>query len=110
MKVSVKNIRKNVMHVVGGTVLTEDFFLKNTRFLFLVVFIVVLYIGNRYSCIEKLAKIEALQKELKDVKYESLAISSQLIGVSRQSQVQSRINKDELGLEISKTPIYKIEK
>lgn len=96
------------MHVLGGTILTEDFFMKNIRFMLVVFVIVVLYISNRYSCIEKMTKIESLQKELKDSKYQSLVISSQLISISRETQVQSLVAKEGIGIEPSKTPIYVI--
>lgn len=98
------------MHVLSGSILTEDIIMKNIRFLFVVFVIVVLYISNRYSCISKMAEIQSLQKELKDVKYESLNISTELIGISRESQVQALVEKNGLNLEIPKDPIYRIEK
>lgn len=110
MKVNLKEIKKNVMHVLSGTVLTEDFFFKNTRFMLVVFVIVVLYISNRYSCISKMAQIQSLEKELKDVKYESLTISTELIGISRESQVQKLMKDKGLEMEISKDPVYKMEK
>lgn len=96
------------MHVLSGTILTEDFFLKNTRFMVLVFFIVVLYISNRYSCIAKKAEIESLKSEMKDVKYESLTISSELTSVSRQTKVQSLVDNNGLGLHSPTEPAYKI--
>lgn len=104
-----KNIKKNVMHVVGGTILTEDFFLKNTRFMLVAFVIIVLYISNRYSCISKLAEIESLRKELQDAKYESLTISSELVGISRQSQVQRLLEKNNADLITPTEPVYKIK-
>jgi len=109
MKVNIKDIKKNVMHVLSGTVLTENFFLKNTHFIFIIVVIVALYISNRYSCISKMAEIQSLERELKDVKYESLTISTELIGVSRESQVQSLVSNNGLEMEVSKDPVFKIE-
>ncbi|MFR9165547.1 MAG: FtsL-like putative cell division protein [Dysgonomonas sp.] len=110
MKVNLKEIKKRTMHVLSGSILTEDIIMKNIRFLFVVFVIVVLYISNRYSCISKMAEIQSLQKELKDVKYESLNISTELIGISRESQVQALVEKNGLNLEIPKDPIYRIEK
>ena len=98
------------MHVVGGTILTEDFFLKNTRFMLVVFVLIVLYISNRYSCISKMSEIESLRKELKDAKYESLAISSDLTGVSRQSQVEFLLKQNGVDLVTPVDPVYKIEK
>lgn len=110
MKVNLKDIKKNVIHVLSGTILTENFFLKNTHFIFVVVVIVALYISNRYSCISKMAEIQSLEKELKDAKYESLTISTELIGISRESQVQSLVNNNGLEMGVSKDPVYKIKK
>lgn len=109
MKVNFKDIKKNVMHVLSGTILTENFFLKNTHFIFVVVVIVTLYISNRYSCISKMAEIQSLERELKDVKYESLSISTELVGISRESQVQSLVNNNGLEMEVSKDPVFKIK-
>lgn len=98
------------MHVLGGTILTEDFFVKNTRFIVIIFVIMVLYISNRYSCISKLAEIESLKTEMKDAKYESQTISSQLTGVSRQTQVRSLIEQQGLELKAPIEPSYKVEK
>jgi len=110
MKINLKEIRKNTMHVLSGSILTTDFFLKNTRFIFVIFIIIILYISNRYSCISKMAEIQSLERELKDVKYESLSISTELTSISRQSQVQSLIEKNGVELKASKEPIYEIKK
>jgi cell division protein FtsL len=98
------------MYILGGTVLTEDFFWKNARFIITVFVIIVFYISNRYSCIEKIAKIETLQQELKDAKYESLTISAELMGISRESKVEDMVQKNGVDLKQAKEPIYKIKK
>ena len=98
------------MYILGGTVLTEDFFWKNARFFITVFIIIVLYISNRYSCIEKMAKIETLQRELKDAKYESLTISAKLISVSRESKVEELVKKNGVDISLTEEPTYKIKK
>jgi cell division protein FtsL len=105
-----KDVKKKMMYILGGTVLTEDFFWKNARFIITVCVIIVLYISNRYSCIEKMAKIESLQQELKDAKYESLTISADLMGLSRESKVEDMIQKGGVDLKQTAEPIYKIKK
>lgn len=107
---SVNDIKKKIMYILGGTVFTEDFFWKNARFIITVLIILLFYISNRYSCIEKRARIEKLQTELKDAKYESLTISAKVIGLSRESRVRNVIQQKEIDLENSKEPIYKIER
>lgn len=105
-----KDVKKKIMYILGGTVFTEDFFWKNARFFLTVLVILLLYISNRYSCIEKRAKIEKLQWELKDAKFESLTIAAELMSVSREAKVEELVKKN--GVEISQTsePTYKIKK
>jgi cell division protein FtsL len=105
-----RDIKKKIMYILGGTVLTEDFFWKNARFIITVFIIIVFYISNRYSCIEKMAKIESLQRELKDAKYESLTISAELMGVSRESKVEDLVQKNGVDIALTKDPTYKIKK
>lgn len=109
MKQRGAEIKRKVMHVLGGTVLTEDVFLKNTRFLFVLFLIGALYIWNRYSCTGKMTEIEKYRSELKDAKYEALTISSELTSLSRQSKVQGSIEQNSLGLKPAKEPVYKLE-
>lgn len=105
-----KDVKNKIMYILGGTVFTEDFFWKNARFIITVFIILFLYISNRYSCIEKRAKIESLQKELKDAKYESQAISAELVGVSREAKVEDLVKKNDAGVSRAKDPVYKIKK
>lgn len=105
-----KDIKKKFMHIIGGSVLAEDVITKNIRFIIIIFLILVLYISNRYSCIEKQSRIESLQRELKDAKYESLNISAKLISVSRETKVNELIKKSQLELERTKEPAYIIKK
>jgi cell division protein FtsL len=98
-----------MMHIVGGGILTEDFFLKNAGFILLMFVLVALSISNRYNCLSKMDEIQQLQKELKDAKYESLVISTELTSVSRQTQIQAIIEKNGLNLDMPKQPAYEIE-
>lgn len=105
-----KDVKKKVMYILGGTVFTEDFFWKNARFIITVFIILIFYISNRYSCIEKRARIETLQRELKDAKYESQTISAELMGVSRESKVEELVRKNGVEIGQTKEPTYKIKK
>ncbi|NDV79225.1 FtsL-like putative cell division protein [Dysgonomonas sp. 511] len=106
---SAKEVKKKMMYILGGTILTEDFFWKNARFIITLVVIIALYISNRYSCIEKVAKIESLQRELKDVKHESVTITSRLMGISRESKVEELVKKNNVDVSLTSEPIFKIK-
>ena len=64
------------------------------------------FFGNRLSPF----LFDKLQQELKDVKYESLAVSGQLIGNNRLSQIELLVREKGLDLESPQTPPYIIQK
>ncbi len=104
------NIRKSFVHVFGGSVLTENYFLKNMRFILVTVLIMILFISHRYSVLERMSEIERLQRVLTDAKYESLTISSNLTAASRQGEIERRVAEAGLDLKITNEPVYYIGK
>jgi hypothetical protein len=56
-----------------------------------------------------MSDIERLQQQLKDVKYESLTISSSLTEASRQSEIERRVEEAGLDLVITNEPVYYID-
>lgn len=110
MKFKFDNIRKSFVHVFGGSVLTEHFFLKNMRFIIVIVLIMLLFIGHRYTVLQRMSEIERLEQELKDAKYESLTISSKLTEASRQSEIEKRVEEAGLELKVTNEPVYYIHK
>lgn len=109
-KTKKKGKRFSLWHVLGGDILNEDFILKHTKMIFLIVFLLFFFIGNRYTCLQKLSQIDRLQQRLRDVRFEALSISSELTGNSRQSQIEMLIEEQGLELTGAKTPPYEIYK
>ena len=109
MKVSGQNVRKNVMHIISGTFLGSDLFRRNWLFIVVLILIVLAHITHRYICIEKVSRIEKLQKELEDEKYKTLVISSDLTQISRQTQIEKMMKEKGLNLKQLSEPVYKIE-
>jgi cell division protein FtsL len=105
-----KKRRLSLLYILSGGMLKEEFVIRHTRMIVLVVLLVLLYIGNRYACLLKLREIDRLQRELKDVKYESVALSGQLTGSNRQSQIEELVKAQGLDLESAKTPSYMLHK
>jgi len=110
MKFKFDNIRKSFVHVFGGSVLTENFFLKNMRFIIVIVLIMLLFIAHRYTVLQRMSEIERLEKELIDAKYESLTISSKLTEASRQGEIEKRVEEAGLELKVTNEPVYHIHK
>lgn len=109
MKFKFDSIRRSFVHVFGGSVLTENFFLRNMRFVLVIVLIMILFISHRYTVLQRMSDIENLQQVLKDVKYESLTISSTLTEASRQGEIERRLEEAGIDLKISNEPVYYID-
>lgn len=109
-KTKKKEKRLSLLYILGGGILKEDFIVKHTKMIVLIVILAFFFIGNRYTCLQKLKEIDKLQQKLADVRYESLSISSKLTGQSRQSQIESLVEEQGLELESAKSPPYELYK
>jgi len=100
----------SILDVFAGNILTRKNLTKQWKLILLCIFLIFFYIGNRYSCEQKIAEIDLLQKKLVDVKFEALTRSSELMEMGKQSQVHKLINsKDNITLTESTTPPYRIK-
>lgn len=105
-----KRKKKGLLYILGGGILKEDFIVRHTRMIVWIVVLVFFFIGNRYTCMQKLREIDHLQQQLRDVRFEALSISSELTGHSRQSQIESLIEEQGIELEAAKNPPYELYK
>lgn len=103
--------KKNIFqYFFGGEILKEDFVIKQSKLLILIVILFLVFISNGYSCQKKLTQIEDLKTELNDIKYRNLVISTQLTANSRQSQIEELLAQKGMNLAGSKTPAFEIKK
>lgn len=109
-KTNRKEKRFSFWYILGGGILKEDFIMKHTKMIVLVVILIFFFIGNRYTCMQKLSQIDRLQQRLHDIRFEALSVSSELTGNSRQSQIELLIEEQGFELEGAKTPPYEIYK
>jgi len=83
--------------------------LTHTGFIIWMTFLGIVYIGNSYHA-EKVARsISRLQREVKDLRAESITTAADLMYVSRQSVVQRMVRNSRLDLKESVEPPYKIK-
>lgn len=98
--------------IIDGSLLTKSALVKQLPFILFLVLLTFLYIANRYHA-EKIARETArIQKEIKELRSESISIASEYMYLTKQSEIQALINKKKIGLEQSKEPpkVVKIEK
>ena len=100
----------SMWYISGGGILKEDFILEHTRMIVLLVVLAFFFIGNRYTCMQKLREIDRLNQRLRDVRFEALSISSELTGHSRQSQIEALVEEQGIDLEVAKNPSYVLHK
>jgi hypothetical protein len=110
-KRDVKKKKKNsLLKILVGDILTEDFVTKQSKMILWVVFLILVFISNRYSCTKKLSEIQKLSIELKHLEYENLILSTDLTTRSRQSQIEELLQEKGIDLTTSKTPAIEIHK
>lgn len=93
--------------IVGGDILATAAVRKQIGVILLIVFFMLVYISDRYSCQQSLIQIDKLNEELNDAKAKALSSSSKLTEKSRESRVLEMLQacKDST-LHISTQPPY----
>lgn len=87
----------------------REFLLKHVKTIVLVAIVLFAYIGNRYSCERLLSKIITTQQAIKEVKYEILSTSSEIMEMSRQSSLDAILTEKGEDIKISVVPPVKID-
>lgn len=95
--------------ILGGEILVHSFLRRQVYLLILIVILTILYIDNRYSSQQELIEIDRLKKELTDIKYDALTISSELTEKSRQSRIEEYISAEGRQLQTAATPPFLIK-
>lgn len=93
--------------ILGGEFLTAKLLRQQAGLIVLVMFFVIVYISNRYSCDQQRITISKLDKELEEAKFKAMTTSSELTKISRESNVLQMLqnNKDSV-LHIPSQPPY----
>lgn len=99
----------SIKSILGGDILANDFFKRQTSLLILIMVLTILYINNRYESQQELIEIDRLKKELTDIKYDALTRSSELMEKSRQSRIEEYISTGESPLETATSRPYLIK-
>lgn len=97
----------SVKGVLEGKLLAEKL-RQNIRFVLFITFLGIWYISNGYST-EKLHRERVkLEKEVSDLRFESITAAADLMVMRKQSEVIKRIGREGLTLEESKEPPVKL--
>lgn len=96
--------------LMDGNVLTQRSVIRQAPFLALIVVLSLLMIANRNHAEKLVIRTNQLHEEVKEMRSKAISTSSDLVKMSRQSNVEQLIRDKELGLVENKEPLKKLEK
>ncbi|MDL2251707.1 hypothetical protein LJC12_02540 [Odoribacter sp. OttesenSCG-928-J03] len=103
-----ESVGGSIKELLDGRTLADKVIRQNIMFILFLAILGVFYIGNGYGT-ERLHKTKLdLEREVKELRFESITTSSQLMFRSKQSEVKKRVQEVGLELQESKEPPIKI--
>jgi len=102
--------KTSLKDLIDGTILTRQVMTKQLPFIIFLSFLAAIYIGNRYHAEKVIRDMTKLQVEVKDLRAQSITTASELMFISKQSEVVKMVKENQLGLEESVAPPFKIKK
>jgi hypothetical protein len=94
--------------LLSGSMVSEKIILKNLGYLSLITLLAAIYIGNRFQAEKITRETNKIQREVRDLRSESLSTSTDLMYASRQSEVIRLVREKGINLEELKVPAYKL--
>lgn len=95
--------------LLGGSVLSKEVVTRQIPFLLFITVSILLYIFNQYRGENIMREIMVLEKQVREMRAESVSTAFDLQELSKQSEVSRMITEQGLPLKEAKTPPYKIE-
>jgi hypothetical protein len=94
--------------LISGSMVTDKIILKNLGYLLMLTLLGAIYIANRFHAEKLTRETTRLQKEVKDLRAESLSTSTNLMYASKQSEVFRLVREKELNLEELREPPFEL--
>ncbi len=104
-KVTTGALLKDLM---SGSTITDKIILKNLGYILLLTLLGAIYIANRFHAEKLTRETSRLQKEVKDLRSESLSTSADLMNSSKQSEVFRQVREKGLNLEELREPPFEL--
>lgn len=98
----------NLKGLIDGSLLTTRQVLHQLPFILFLTFLAIIYISNRHHAEKLLRNTNKLERELRDLRSEYITTASELMRISKQSEVLKLTQKNGLELKESVEPPTKI--
>lgn len=103
MNLSGSAIGRAAQDVLAGKVLEQKKTFSLFPYLIFLALLAFIYIANDFALEKKVRKISKLQKELMELRYEYISVKSNLLNISKQSQLATKL--ESMGIKESKEPV-----
>lgn len=97
-----------ISRIMQGRWLSTDFFARNSIIILFVIFFLMIYISNKYECLTKMERIQALERDLEVIKTESVRERSEYMSRTRESAMQQLVDTLHLDLRVQERPPFSI--
>jgi hypothetical protein len=98
----------SIKDIIDGSILTKTEVVQQLPFIIFLVVLGIFYISNRYRSERVYRDMVGLEKELRELRFESITTASDLMYMSKQSEVVKRVRNEGLDLVESTEPPIKI--
>lgn len=103
-----KSFAKPLINIISGNIFTKEEVVKHLPYVLFLAFIALLYIANGYYAEDTVRELNKAGTELKELRSEFITTKSDLMYISKQSEVAKMAEKKNLGLKESLVPPKKI--
>ena len=108
MEETKKNSRFLLGELLNGKFFEREIFVRNKLLLFIIFLMLLANISVRYKTAKVLREVDKLDHDVKELRAHSIAVASDIIKLTRPSEILDRIKNNNLGLEPSRVPPRKI--
>jgi hypothetical protein len=105
-----KKKKVRIKEIIDGTFLVRENMIRQLPYLLFLTFLGIIYIGNRFHAEHMVRKIDDLKIEVDNLRSEQITTTSELMNISRPSEVAALVESKGLGLKESMEPPKKIKR
>lgn len=102
------SLSRPLVSIISGSIFTREEVVRHLPYFLFLAFIALLYIANGYYAEDTVRQLNKAGNELKELRSEYISTKSDLMYISKQSEVANMAEKKSLGLKESLVPPQKI--
>ncbi|MEI7422122.1 MAG: FtsL-like putative cell division protein [Prolixibacteraceae bacterium] len=108
MEETKNNSRFTLGELLNGKFFERQIFVRNKLLMFIIFLMLLANIAVRYRAAKVLREVDRLERDVKELRAHSITVASEIIKLTRPSEILDRVKNNNLGLEPSKVPPRKI--